>query len=307
MKAEDCGMLKQGTSIVIDGYAARVEKDFNLYEAAGGFVAPVEPDKEAFFNYLEESGLIVNIVLETEEYETVSANGYYLMSQLPKLEDWQLVAAMLGEESEWPMVRVHYTACSLDKPIHVNLNTGDVVSTTLREMFSDIPSSEYGKKELLEWLNSVQGYVAMEDFKKKMADQKEKHGVLVMNVFDNKTGRNLSYTDGLVDTLGFEIFAEMVNLPLHVLGHCVKSAYTRLQAEDVEAIAFKDLVHLEDFKVADENMRCKLVEVKPTNCPVGVNKKPRVLQLLLPDAGNLLPDEEGYNFLAYPQLTVEAL
>jgi hypothetical protein len=37
MKAEDCGLLKQGTLVIIDGYAARVEKDFNIYDAQAGF------------------------------------------------------------------------------------------------------------------------------------------------------------------------------------------------------------------------------------------------------------------------------
>lgn len=195
MKAEDCGMLKQGTSVIIDGYTARVEKDFNLYEAVAGFIVPVEPDREAFFNYLEENGLIVNIVPETSEYDAIAANGYYLMSQLPKLEDWQFVATMLGDKSEWPLTRIHYLACSLDNSIQVKLMSMDDINTTPRKMFNDIPLKAYGSKELIAWMGTVQACVHMDVFKNKLVCQKEQHNVLVMKVFDNETGCNTTASD----------------------------------------------------------------------------------------------------------------
>lgn len=131
-------------------------------------------------------------------------------------------------------------------------------------------------------------------------------GYQVRAVFPTKEGgHDFAYSESGDDKVGFDAFAIMRGLPCRTLAVFVDNFITlAVQDEDFDPLQINELCG----KLTDGRpLRLKAIEADGRAATAAgfnvrhTHNSHRMIQILVPDANNILPDEEGYNAESFDQ------
>jgi len=132
------------------------------------------------------------------------------------------------------------------------------------------------------------------------------HGYTVRAIFPTKEGgHDFAYSESGDDKVGFDAFAIMRGIPCRTLAVFVDNFIAMAsQDEDFDPLAINE----QCGTLADGRaLRLKAIEADgKAATAAGFNigythNSHRMIQILVPDANNVLPDEEGYDAVTFPQ------
>lgn len=176
---------------------------------------------------------------------------------------------------------------------------------TIREYLTRASDAVKQDKEfLLNCIRAINFAVAKAEEDELVAAQ----GYSVSSVFATEEGGyDRAYSKGAAAKVGFEVFSMVHGISSRTLGVFVDN-YVTMASED-EAFDFAAINDRCGTLSSGQTLRTRAIEADPKAIKeagfipdLEITEGLRIIQVLVPDSNNVLPDEEGYQVEMFPQL-----
>lgn len=291
------GNLKAGELFVVADNALRAKIDFNLF-AAGDFVA-MSPEVD-LLDFLFEQELVSALTDETQEAIEKEWTELSMDEQQRRIfepsEGFPRTAALLHMQKYLPGAdKVLNPAQYLTIACHLGFEIfeGMTIYNRIINMPDELRANKQYLRDFVIRINSV-----------KVANKEkallESRGYVVNGVFaESENGLNFAFTSGfhMVNDSGFNFFACMSKMPCSVHGAMIESMIALYkEGKDIFEVTTG---HGKLRTGADLRLKCIKADWAEVyrhdmHLRTGDNGGD-LIQILIPDENNVLPDEDGYN------------
>lgn len=279
-----------------EGYTEESNKDFSDYLIDNSLAKAFPQDMEIHPALVEEHKAAEALWLSYshEKQLTLAFGDFTNLVSVQDLRDLHALVPAAGELLNHD--QIYCIAANLEYTLQ---------GITIREYLtkaSDVVKQD--KEFLINCIRAINFAAAKAEDEELIAAQ----GYAIKQVFATEEGGyDRAYSNGAVSKVGFELISLVHGISARTLGVFVDN-YIVMASEDDEF----------DFTAVNERcgtlstgvaLRTRAIEADPKALKeagfmpeLELTEGLRVIQILVPDADNVLPDEEGYNHVIYPQL-----